>query len=94
MRYVAERIPTHYSGRSTQPHEVAKYKKKNIPEAEKIYFCGWKFIQAKTDRQETLKKHGNGLVKKRIFFVRNMMSARAGLTKLVGEKIIIHRRIV
>ena len=42
LRYFAQRIPEHYSGRRVQPHEVAVYKRRNIPESEKIYFCGWK----------------------------------------------------
>lgn len=43
LRYVAERIPTHYSGKKVQPHEIAIYKKRDVAEEDKIYFCGWRF---------------------------------------------------
>lgn len=33
--------PTHCSPLRVQPHEVAYYKKREIPECEKIYFLGW-----------------------------------------------------
>lgn len=42
LQFFASRIPTHFSGKRVQPHEVAKYKAKDVPESEKIYFCGWK----------------------------------------------------
>lgn len=56
LRYVAERIPNHYSGRRPQPHEVAKYKKKDIPEAEKIYFCGWQFYTSENRHARNFEK--------------------------------------
>lgn len=34
LKYVAKKIPSYYSGKKVQPHEVDIYK---------IYFCGWKF---------------------------------------------------
>ena len=43
LKYFAQRIPEHYSGRSVQPHEVAIHKSRNVSEADKIYFCGWRF---------------------------------------------------
>lgn len=49
LKYFAKRIPEHYSSSRVQPHEVAIYKRKNVEEAEKIYFCGWKFY-ADSDR--------------------------------------------
>lgn len=42
LRFFASQIPTHFSGKRVQPHEMAKYKAKDVPESEKIYFCGWK----------------------------------------------------
>lgn len=41
-----QQAPTHCSRRQVQPHEVAFYKKAEIPESEKIYFCGWNNHQA------------------------------------------------
>lgn len=45
LKYVAKRIPTRYSKTKIQPHEIAKYKQRNIDDAHKIYFCGWKFYE-------------------------------------------------
>lgn len=42
LKYFAQRIPRYYSGSRVQPHEIAPYKTKDVPEADKIYFCGWK----------------------------------------------------
>lgn len=46
LKYVAQRIPTQYSKVKVQPHEIAKYKQRNVDEANKIYFCGWKFYES------------------------------------------------
>lgn len=43
LEYVAKKIPPCYSGKKVQPHEVAIYKKRDVAEEDKIYFCGWKF---------------------------------------------------
>ena len=42
-KYVASKIPDKCSEKDVQPHEVAMYKRENVPEKDKIYFCGWKF---------------------------------------------------
>ena len=41
-----ENAPTQCSRHQVQPHEVAFYKREEIPESEKIYFCGWNDHQA------------------------------------------------
>lgn len=56
LRYVAERIPNHYSGLRPQPHEVAQYKKKDILEAEKIYFCRWQFYTSQNRHARNFEK--------------------------------------
>lgn len=56
VRYVAERIPIHYSGRRIQPHEIAVYKQQNIPEKDKIYFCGWKFYTSEKRHARNFEK--------------------------------------
>lgn len=43
LKHFAKKIPEHYSGRKVQPHEVAIYRRRDIPEADKIFFCGWRF---------------------------------------------------
>lgn len=43
LQYVAKKIPTTYSGKKIQPHEVAIYKQRDVAEEDKIYFCGWRF---------------------------------------------------
>lgn len=43
LKYVASKIPLHYSGVKVQPHEVAVHIRKDVPESDKIYFCGWRF---------------------------------------------------
>lgn len=45
LKYVAQRIPTQYSNVKVQPHEIAKYKQRDVDEANKIYFCGWKHFE-------------------------------------------------
>jgi hypothetical protein len=42
LKYFASCLPTHYSKKSVQPHEIAWHKAKHVPESEKIYFCGWR----------------------------------------------------
>lgn len=46
LNYMARRIPSTYSKVKVQPHEVARYKQRNVPEENKIYFCGWKIYEA------------------------------------------------
>lgn len=42
LKFFASCIPTRFSGKSVQPHEIARYKASSVLESEKIYFCGWK----------------------------------------------------
>ena len=42
LKYMAQKVPNKYSTREIQPHEIAQYKQRNVDEADKIYFCGWK----------------------------------------------------
>ncbi|MBU8567746.1 hypothetical protein KM914_15175 [Virgibacillus pantothenticus] len=42
LKHFSTCIPLEYSGKKIQPHEVAWYKAKYVPESEKIYFYGWK----------------------------------------------------
>lgn len=44
LKYFAKKIPKKYSKIQVQPDEIAIYKRNNIPEADKIYFCGWKIF--------------------------------------------------
>src|SRR5699024_11543854 len=41
LKHFSSCIPPEYSGQRIQPHEVYRYKDKNVPESEKIYFYGW-----------------------------------------------------
>ena len=56
LKYVAKRIPTRYSKTKIQPHEIAKYKQRNIDDAHKIYFCGSKFYEGSERHAKDLKK--------------------------------------
>lgn len=42
LKYMATCIPEKFSNIVVQPHEIMAHKKKDVPEEEKIYFCGWK----------------------------------------------------
>lgn len=42
---MATRIPTKYSRTNIEPHEIIPFKVKDIPEADKKYFCGWKMYK-------------------------------------------------
>ena len=42
LKYFADRIPKKYSGRKIEPHEIAIYKKRDVPDSDKIYFKGWR----------------------------------------------------
>lgn len=42
LKYFAGCLPIQYSQNNIQPHEIAWYKAKYVPEPEKIYFCGWR----------------------------------------------------
>lgn len=52
LKFFATKIPGRYSGRKVQPHERAIYIKNNVPDADKIYFYGWKFY---TDSEKNAK---------------------------------------
>lgn len=39
-----------------QPHEIAIYKQSNVPEADKIYFCGWKIYAASERNARNFRK--------------------------------------
>lgn len=45
LKYMASKIPNQYSRVNIQPHEIIPYKAKDITDAEKIYFCGWKMYR-------------------------------------------------
>lgn len=60
IQYFASRIPKKYSGKKVEPHEVAVYKQRNIPEADKIYFKGWR-------SHETDGRHVQNLEKTRLW---------------------------
>lgn len=79
LKYVAKRIPTRYSKTKIQPHEIAKYKQRNIDDAHKIYFCGWKFYEGSERNAKNFEKTKNGLVMKHMNFVREIISVLAGL---------------
>lgn len=49
LMYFSKKIPQKYSKKRIQPDEIAVYKKRNIEEADKIYFCGWK-LYTNSDR--------------------------------------------
>ncbi|GIO23003.1 DUF6037 family protein [Oceanobacillus sp. J11TS1] len=42
LKHVAKQLPTQYSKSNIEPHEIAWYKAKYVPEPDKIYFCGWR----------------------------------------------------
>lgn len=42
LKFFANCVPLRFSKKSVQPHEIAWYKAKYVPESEKIYFCGWR----------------------------------------------------
>lgn len=42
LKYFAKRLPTQYSKNNIEPHEIAWYKSKYVPESHKIYFLGWR----------------------------------------------------
>ncbi|MCB5951357.1 DUF6037 family protein [Enterococcus sp. BWT-B8] len=50
LQYFAKKIPSSYSGARVQPHEVAQYKKSDVPEADKKYFCGWKIFRSSSPK--------------------------------------------
>ena len=56
MQYFAARIPKRYSGKKVEPHEIAVYKQRNIPEAEKIYFKGWRSHETDGRHVQNLEK--------------------------------------
>lgn len=56
LKYVAKRIPARYSKTKIQPHEIAKYKQRNIDDAHKIYFCGWKFYEGSERNAKNFEK--------------------------------------
>lgn len=56
LEYTAKKIPRQFSMRNIQPHEIAKYKTENIPEKEKIYFCGWKSYTNSKKNAQNFKK--------------------------------------
>ena len=58
MQYFAARIPQKYSGKKVEPHEIAVYKQRDVPESKKIYFKGWQ-------SHETDGKHVKNLEKTR-----------------------------
>lgn len=53
LEFMVQKIPNHYSKVKVQPHEVAKYKQRNVDENDKIYFCGWRFY---VDSEKNAKK--------------------------------------
>ena len=56
MQYFASRIPKKYSGKKVEPHEIAVYKQRNVPEAEKIYFKGWRSHETDGRHVQNLEK--------------------------------------
>ena len=56
MQYFAAKIPKKYSGRKVEPHEIAVYKQRNVPESEKIYFKGWKSHETDGRHVQNLEK--------------------------------------
>lgn len=56
LKYVAKRIPARYSKTKIQPHEIAKYKQRNIDDAHKIYFYGWKFYEGSERNAKNFEK--------------------------------------
>lgn len=56
MQYFASRIPKKYSGKKVEPHEIAVYKQRNVPEAEKIYFKGWRSHETDGRHAQNLEK--------------------------------------
>lgn len=51
LKYFSQKIPLKYSKVKVQPHELIQYKKDNISEEDKIYFCGWKFFSSDSDKK-------------------------------------------
>ena len=56
MQYFAAKIPKKYSGRKVEPHEIAVYKQRNVPESEKIYFKGWRSHETDGRHVQNLEK--------------------------------------
>ena len=56
MQYFAARIPKQYSGKKVEPHEIAVYKQRNVPESEKIYFKGWRSHETDGRHVQNLEK--------------------------------------
>lgn len=42
IKFFASKIPKRCNPVRVQPHEIAEYKKRNVPDGDKIYFCGWR----------------------------------------------------
>lgn len=68
LKYFATKIPNQYSGRKLEPHERAIYKKNNVPEADKIYFCGWKFYAGSERHAKNFEKTREWLGDEAYFF--------------------------
>lgn len=56
MQHFASRIPKKYSGKKVEPHEIAVYKQRNVPESEKIYFKGWRSHETDGRHVQNLEK--------------------------------------
>ena len=91
LKYFSTCIPQKYSGQKIQPHEIAWYKAKNVPESEKIYFYGWKtYGPDSPDSAKNFKKTREFLGESVYQFCKKIILAHVGLTNQVKEKIIIH----
>lgn len=42
LKFFSDHLPARYSGNKIEPHEIALYKSKEVPESHKIYFHGWR----------------------------------------------------
>lgn len=56
LNYFARRIPKQYSKVKVQPHEVAIYKRNDVPDADKVYFYGWKFFDGNERKARNFEK--------------------------------------
>ena len=56
LKYFADRIPSKYSGRKVEPHEIAVHKKRNVPDSDKIYFKGWRSHETDGRQVQNLEK--------------------------------------
>lgn len=68
LKYFSTKIPSNYSGRKVQPHERAIYIRKNVPEADKIFFCGWKFYAGSERHAKNFEKTRKWLGDEAYFF--------------------------